>query len=191
MRVPLILKDIETRTEDLTEREVITQIIDTEETHLRELDDKMKWLKNFERLLEIQRESRSAIPSRLPVKQFRANRIYAQHCFLGNILWPSVVDLDPKVYIPEVGCRETYLSDVNTLTFFYLRWRIDFFEQFLKGPLSKQPCERLIVSPRRQIILEGPLNVLDSGKPVEMYLLLFDDMFMITRRKKGLNKKVR
>lgn len=64
------------------------------------------------------------------------------------------------------------------------------FLQFLKGPLSKQPCERLIVSPRRQIILEGPLHLLDSGKPVEMYLLLFDDMFVITRRKKGLGKKV-
>ncbi|KAI1301274.1 Pleckstrin homology domain-containing family G member 7 [Halotydeus destructor] len=133
MRVPLILKDIETRTEDLVERDIITNIIDTEETHLRELDDKMKWLKNFERLLEIQR----------------------------NILWPSVVDVDPKVFIPD----------------------------FLKGPLSKQPCERLIVSPRRQIILEGPLSLLDSGKPVEMYLILFDDMFIVTRRKKGLNKK--
>lgn len=63
--------------------------------------------------------------------------------------------------------------------------------QFLRVPLAKQPCERLIVSPRRQIILEGALNLLDSGKPVEMYLILFDDMFVITRRKKGLSKKVR
>lgn len=74
MRVPLILKDIENRTEDLNEKEIISSIIDSEETSLRELDDKMKWLKNFERLLEIQR----------------------------NIVWPSVFDLDPKVFIPEV-----------------------------------------------------------------------------------------
>ncbi|XP_015790471.1 uncharacterized protein LOC107367281 [Tetranychus urticae] len=133
MRVPLILKDIEMRTEDATERELISQIIESEEASLRELDDKMKWLKNFERLLEIQR----------------------------NIVWPSVLDLDPKVFIPEC----------------------------LKAPLSKQPCERLIVSPRRQIIIEGPLNILDSGKPVEMYVVLFDDMLIITRRKKGLHKK--
>jgi rho/RAC guanine nucleotide exchange factor, putative len=63
-------------------------------------------------------------------------------------------------------------------------------KQFLKGPLLKQPCERLIVSPRRQIIIEGPLHILDSGKSVEMYVILFDDMLIITRRKKGLNKKV-
>lgn len=74
MRVPLILKDIESRTEDPSEKEIIVNIIESEEASLRELDDKMKWLKNFERLLEIQR----------------------------NIQWPSVIDLDPKIFIPEV-----------------------------------------------------------------------------------------
>ncbi|XP_076358541.1 uncharacterized protein LOC143251073 [Tachypleus tridentatus] len=133
MRVPLLLKEIEMRTDDIQEREIITNIIESEETSLRELDDKMKWLKNFERLLEIQR----------------------------NIIWPSITELDPKAFIPE----------------------------FLKAPLSKQPCERLIVSPKRQIVLEGPLQLLDSGKPTEMYVVLFDDMLLITRRKKGLHKK--
>ncbi|GFR09733.1 putative regulation of rho protein signal transduction, partial [Trichonephila clavata] len=60
---------------------------------------------------------------------------------------------------------------------------------FLKQPLAKQPCERLIVSPRRQIVLEGALQLLDSGKPSEAFVLLFDDMLLITRRKKGLHKK--
>ncbi|XP_065304374.1 rho guanine nucleotide exchange factor 5-like isoform X2 [Dermacentor albipictus] len=134
MRVPLILKDIEMRTEDMEERDCITAILETEENSLRELDDKMKWLKNFERLLEIQR----------------------------NIVWPPVTELDSKLYIPE----------------------------FLKVPLSKQPCERLIVSPRRQIILEGPLQMLDTSKSgFEVYVVLFDDMILITRKKKGLSKK--
>lgn len=95
----------------------------------------MKWLKNFDRLLEIQR----------------------------NIVWPSVLELDPKQYFPE----------------------------FLKAALSRQPCERLIVSPRRQILMEGPLFLLDSSKPTDMYLILFDDLLIITRRKKSLSKKVR
>ncbi|XP_069192401.1 uncharacterized protein [Procambarus clarkii] len=133
MKVPLILRDIEGRTEDPQERSVVREIIEAEEHSLRELDDKMKWLKNFERLLEIQR----------------------------NIVWPPVTELDPKVYIPE----------------------------FLKGAISRQPCERLIVSPRRQIILEGSLHMLDHNKPQEMYVILFDDMLLITRRKKGLHKK--
>jgi hypothetical protein len=94
----------------------------------------MKWLKNFERLLEIQR----------------------------NIVWPSVFELDPKIYVPE----------------------------FLKPALTRQPCDRIIVSPRRQIIIEGPLQIWDTGKPQEMFVVLFDDMLLITRRKKGLSKKV-
>ena len=100
-----------------------------------ELDDKMKWLKNFDRLLEIQR----------------------------NIVWPSVLEMDPKQYYPE----------------------------FLKVALSRQPCERLIVSPRRQILIEGPLMMFDAGKPAEMFVILFDDLLIITRKKKALHKKVR
>lgn len=133
MRVPLILKEIEMRTEDASEKKVILNIIEAEENSLRELDDKMRWLKNFERLLEIQR----------------------------SIVWPSVNELDSKAFIPD----------------------------FLKAALSKQPCERLIVSPRRQIVLEGSLQLLDTGKPSEAFVLLFDDMLLITRRKKGLHKK--
>ncbi len=80
-----------------------------------ELDDKMKWLKNFERLLEIQR----------------------------NIVWPSVLDLE-KQYVPD----------------------------FLKTALSRQPCERLIVSPRRQILLEGPLMVRKSVQSTFQAMLI-------------------
>lgn len=94
----------------------------------------MKWLKNFDRLLEIQR----------------------------NIVWPSVLEMDPKQYYPE----------------------------FLKTALSKQPCERLIVSPRRQILIEGPLLMFEAGKPTEMFIILFDDLLLLTRKKKALSKKV-
>jgi hypothetical protein len=154
MKVPLILKEVESRTEHVDERDQIARILEREENSLSmfffylrnlrllihflyflgELDDKMKWLKNFERLLEIQR----------------------------NIVWPSILELDPKTFVPE----------------------------FLKPALARQPCDRIIVSPRRQIVLEGPLSIFDSGKPAEMYVILFDDMLLITRRKKGLSKKV-
>lgn len=147
MRVPLLLKEIESRTTDPCERATIASIIEEQEHSLRELDDKMRWLKNFERLLEIQR----------------------------NILWPSVLDMEPKVFVPEVS--DWPVRPSHPL-------------QFLKSLLAKQPCERLVLSPRRQVVLEGPLAVLDSGKPVEMYVFLFDDLLLVTRRKKGLGKKV-
>lgn len=79
MRVPIILKDIESHTEDLEDKKEIRAILAVEEASLRELDDKMRWLKNFERLLEIQK----------------------------NIIWPSVIDLEPKMFMPEVSYEPT------------------------------------------------------------------------------------
>jgi len=133
MKIPLVVKDIEARTEDDKEKSVIAKILEMKENSLRELDDKMKWLKNFDRLLEIQR----------------------------NIVWPSVLEMDPKQFFPE----------------------------FLKAALSRQPCERLIVSPRRQILIEGTLMLIDSGKPADMHVILFDDLLLISRKKKALSKK--
>lgn len=65
---------------------------------------------------------------------------------------------------------------------------IDF--EFFQPALQRQPCDRIIVSPRRQIIIEGQLQILDSGKAQEVFVVLFDDMLLITKRKKGLSKKV-
>ena len=50
-----MLKEIEAKTEDKMEKDIINKILQIKESSLRDLDDKMKWLKNFERLLEIQR----------------------------------------------------------------------------------------------------------------------------------------
>ena len=47
------------------------------------------------------------------------------------------------------------------------------------------------MSPRRQILIEGPLLLLDSGKPTEMFVILFDDLLIIARKKKALSKKVK
>lgn len=46
------------------------------------------------------------------------------------------------------------------------------------------------MSPRRQIVHEGTLSNYDQGKASDMHVILFDDMLLLTRRKKGLTKKV-
>ena len=40
-------------------------------------------------------------------------------------------------------------------------------------------------------LLEGPLMMFDQGKLTEMFIILFDDMLLVTRKKKGLSKKVK
>ena len=92
------------------ERSIINKILQGKESSLRDLDDKMKWLKNFERLLEIQR----------------------------NVVWPGKVLgllLDLTGHSAMLGVMEMEPKQ--------------FYPEFLKTALMKQPCERLIVSPRR------------------------------------------
>lgn len=80
-----------------------------------ELDDKMKWLKNFERLLEIQR----------------------------SIVWPSVFELDPKAFIPDVSFQtfSFFLFNKFIFNFFPMQFlgknviMLQFCEKFFKGKI--------------------------------------------------------
>ncbi|OQV15361.1 putative Pleckstrin-like proteiny domain-containing family G member 7 [Hypsibius exemplaris] len=135
MKRPLLLREICKHSEkcgyDCTR---LKSLLEETESSLRGLDEKINWLRNFEKLQAIQKQ----------------------------LIWPSVIDLqDPKIYIPEV----------------------------LKQHLAKQPCEGLILSPRRIIVQEGTLFMIENGKPVEMQVFLFDDMLLLTRKRKGLFKK--
>lgn len=94
----------------------------------------MKWLKNFERVQEIQQQ----------------------------IIWQPVSELDPRAFIPEVRKKNEKKLRENDL-FHEKRalLRIDKkFLQFLKATLHRQPCERLLASPKRQLLHEGPLTLL-------------------------------
>ncbi|KAL9972764.1 hypothetical protein ACROYT_G019129 [Oculina patagonica] len=73
----------------------------------------------------------------------------------SSLVWPSITELDPKTYVPE----------------------------FLRGILLKQPCESLLASPKRQLLYEGPLTLMENAK-VDVYAFLFDDMLLLTRFRK-------
>ncbi|XP_025107380.1 uncharacterized protein LOC112572072 isoform X2 [Pomacea canaliculata] len=132
-KLPLLLANIRKYTESETERQMVTESIEKLELSLQQLEEKMKWIKNVERVQEIQRQ----------------------------IVWPTVTDLDPRSVIPDC----------------------------LKASLSKQPCERLLTCPTRQLLHEGPLTLLESPKPIEVHLFLFDDLLLITKIKKTQRKQ--
>lgn len=67
---------------------MMAQLIEREEKSLQELDDKMNWLKNFERLLEIQR----------------------------NLIWPPITELEPKSFIPDVSLSCETVPFVSNFT---------------------------------------------------------------------------
>ncbi|XP_052283759.1 uncharacterized protein LOC127880500 isoform X3 [Dreissena polymorpha] len=102
-KLPLLLQNIQKYTEDPVEKQQIVDSIEKVETSLRRLEEKMMWLKNFERVQAIQR----------------------------HLVWPSITDLDSRTFIPE----------------------------YLRPKLSRQPCERLLACPSRQLIHEGSVTL--------------------------------
>ncbi|KAK3595624.1 hypothetical protein CHS0354_009588 [Potamilus streckersoni] len=132
-KLPLLLNNVMKYTIDEDEKEQLAESLEKVEASLQQLEDKMKWVKNFERVQEIQRQ----------------------------LVWPSVTELDARVFIPE----------------------------FLKSTLLKQPCERLLACPKRQLIHEGQLSMVESTKTSDVYLFLFDDILLITKMKKPNRKK--
>ncbi|RTG83184.1 uncharacterized protein DC041_0012827, partial [Schistosoma bovis] len=133
MKIPLLLSSIRRYTACSAEQEMLTACLTKVENSLKSLEDKMRWLKNFERLQEIQ----------------------------SQLIWPSVSELEPRVFIPE----------------------------FLRQSLIRQPCERLIANPKRQLLHEGFLTLNDGTKTIEIFAFLFDDFLLVTRIKKPPKKK--
>ncbi|KAH9492551.1 prolactin receptor [Bulinus truncatus] len=127
-KLPLLLHNVRKYTADEDERQQVAESIEKMEASLKQLEEKMKWIKNFERVQEIQRQ----------------------------IVWPTVTELDPRCVIPES----------------------------LKPGLSKQPCERLLICPKRQLLHEGQLTLVETPKPLDIHMFLFDDILLITKVKK-------
>ncbi|XP_050412801.1 pleckstrin homology domain-containing family G member 7 isoform X3 [Patella vulgata] len=132
-KLPLLLNNIRKYTADEVERQLVTESIQKMETSLKNLEEKMKWVKNFERVQEIQRQ----------------------------ITWPPVSELDPRSYIPEC----------------------------LKATLCRQPCEKLLSCPKRQLVYEGQLILIEPTKAVDVHMFLFHDILLLTKPKKGTRKK--
>uniref|UniRef100_A0A0K0EFV0 DH domain-containing protein n=1 Tax=Strongyloides stercoralis TaxID=6248 RepID=A0A0K0EFV0_STRER len=82
----------------------------------------------------------------------------------NQVVWPSIMELDSKSFIPE----------------------------FLKTILSRQFCENLLAHPRRKLIHEGSITLVETGgKLVDSYAFLFNDMFLLTKLKKSNGKIVK
>ncbi|GFO15574.1 pleckstrin homology domain-containing family g member 7, partial [Plakobranchus ocellatus] len=127
-KLPLLLHNVRKYTADEDERQLVAESIEKVEASLKQLEEKMRWIKNFERVQEIQRQ----------------------------IVWPTVTELDPRCVIPES----------------------------LKASLSKQPCERLLACPKRQLLHEGQITLVETPKPLDVHMFLFDDILLITKSKK-------
>ncbi|CAJ0924274.1 unnamed protein product, partial [Mesorhabditis belari] len=77
-----------------------------------------------------------------------------------QVVWPSIMELEPRTFVPD----------------------------FLKVALGRQFCENLLAHPRRKLIHEGPLELVENGRTVDVYAFLFNDMFLLTKTKRCASK---
>ncbi|KRZ97465.1 Pleckstrin homology domain-containing family G member 7 [Trichinella sp. T8] len=77
-RLPILIREVLKFTKDEQEIEILQTILDTIQESLQSIDESIKWLHNFERLQELQRQ----------------------------LIWPTLTEMDSKAYIPEI-LRET------------------------------------------------------------------------------------
>ncbi|EFO28053.2 hypothetical protein LOAG_00425 [Loa loa] len=74
----------------------------------------------------------------------------------NSVIWPSIIELEARTFIPE----------------------------FLRAAVSRQFCENLLAHPRRKLIHEGHLDLVENGRTCDCYAFLFNDMFLLTKMKK-------
>ncbi|VDM91893.1 unnamed protein product, partial [Onchocerca ochengi] len=74
----------------------------------------------------------------------------------NSVIWPSIIELEARTFVPD----------------------------FLRVALSRQFCENLLAHPRRKLIHEGHLDLVENGRTCDCYAFLFNDMFLLTKMKK-------
>ncbi|CDW57563.1 Protein CBG05122 [Trichuris trichiura] len=73
-RLPILIKEILKFSVDPHDVDILQMILDSLQESLKTIDDSIKWLHNFERLQELQKQ----------------------------LIWPTLSELDPKAYIPDI-----------------------------------------------------------------------------------------
>uniref|UniRef100_A0A5S6QFA4 DH domain-containing protein n=1 Tax=Trichuris muris TaxID=70415 RepID=A0A5S6QFA4_TRIMR len=73
-RLPILIKEILKFSVDPQDVDTLQSILDSLQESLKSIDDSIKWLHNFERLQELQKQ----------------------------LIWPTLSELDPKAYIPDI-----------------------------------------------------------------------------------------
>ncbi|XP_065059164.1 pleckstrin homology domain-containing family G member 7-like isoform X3 [Rhopilema esculentum] len=78
-----------------------------------------------------------------------------------NLVWPTLIENDPKTFIPE----------------------------FMKAEISNRNCSSIFANPWRVLLLDGYLTLIDGSKS-ELFVLLFDDMILLTKYRRAFHGKL-
>uniref|UniRef100_A0A1I7XHJ1 DH domain-containing protein n=1 Tax=Heterorhabditis bacteriophora TaxID=37862 RepID=A0A1I7XHJ1_HETBA len=95
-RLPILLREIHKYTANEDDKAKVEKVIESMNESLRSIDDSVQWLHNFERLQQLQTQ----------------------------VIWPSIVELEPRSFIPDVSGCFGQSSSRDLLILIILRYQV-------------------------------------------------------------------
>ncbi|KAM5169995.1 pleckstrin homology domain-containing family G member 7 [Mantella aurantiaca] len=100
----------------------------------------------------------------------------------------SIKDLEGKVKLLDKSQKFKQLQEVIVWSCLWERDKRFFIPEGLKNYFKESNVETMLTSPNRQLLHEGRLTLTESTRLLDVYLLLFDDLLLITKIKRNKRK---
>nr|DBA31053.1 TPA: hypothetical protein GDO54_006964 [Pyxicephalus adspersus] len=100
----------------------------------------------------------------------------------------SIRDLEGKVKLLDKSQKFKQLQEVIVWPCLWERDKRFFIPEGLKNYFKESNVETMLSSPNRQLLREGRLILTESTRLLDVYLLLFDDLLLITKIKRNKRK---
>ncbi|XP_073476286.1 pleckstrin homology domain-containing family G member 7 isoform X2 [Aquarana catesbeiana] len=100
----------------------------------------------------------------------------------------SIRDLEGKVKLLDKSQKFKQLQEVIAWPCLWERDKRFFIPEGLKNYFKESNVETMLSSPNRQLLYEGRLTLTESTRLLDVYLLLFDDLLLITKIKRNKRK---
>ncbi|XP_018415740.1 PREDICTED: pleckstrin homology domain-containing family G member 7 [Nanorana parkeri] len=100
----------------------------------------------------------------------------------------SIRDLEGKVKLLDKSQKFKQLQEVIGWPGLWERDKRFFIPEGLKNYFKEPNVETMLSSPNRQLLHEGRLTLTESTRLLDVYLLLFDDLLLITKIKRNKRK---
>ncbi|XP_040200071.1 pleckstrin homology domain-containing family G member 7 isoform X2 [Rana temporaria] len=100
----------------------------------------------------------------------------------------SIRDLEGKVKLLDKTQKFKQLQEVIVWPCLWERDKRFFIPEGLKNYFKESNVETMLSSPNRQLLYEGRLTLTESTRLLDVYLLLFDDLLLITKLKRNKRK---
>ncbi|XP_077326913.1 pleckstrin homology domain-containing family G member 7 isoform X3 [Lithobates pipiens] len=100
----------------------------------------------------------------------------------------SIRDLEGKVKLLDKSQKFKQLQEVIAWPCLWERDKRFFIPEGLKNYFKESNVETMLSSPNRHLLYEGRLTLTESTRLLDVYLLLFDDLLLITKIKRSKRK---